>query len=88
MPKRLSKDSRPSDINQAAYQMVRRSTQEQPDSTKPSSSELSRIASMLGRRGGKIGGKRRLVTMTAAERREVAVKAAKTRWANHVKKHS
>jgi hypothetical protein len=35
----------------------------------------------MGRKGGKLGGKRRLVTMTAAERREVAVNAAKTRWA-------
>jgi len=34
----------------------------------------------MGRKGGKIGGKRRMVTMTAEQRREVAQKAAKTRW--------
>jgi len=31
----------------------------------------------MGRKGGKIGGKRRLKTMTAKERRDLAVKAAK-----------
>jgi hypothetical protein len=34
----------------------------------------------LGRKGGKIGGKARLKTMTKAERRAVAAKAAKARW--------
>jgi len=37
--------------------------------------------SAMGRKGGKIGGKRRLITMTPEHRREVAVNAAKTRWA-------
>jgi len=35
----------------------------------------------MGRKGGRIGGKRRLVTMTVEQRREVAQKAANTRWA-------
>ena len=34
----------------------------------------------LGAKGGKIGGKRRLETMTDERRREVAAKAAKARW--------
>ena len=33
-----------------------------------------------GRRGGKIGGKRRLKTMTTQERRKIATKAAAARW--------
>ncbi len=73
MPKRLS-----TDINQAAYQMVRRSTAE-PE-PKVSRSEISRVMAAMGSKGGKIGGKRRLQTMTAEERRAVALKAAKTRW--------
>jgi hypothetical protein len=36
--------------------------------------------SEIGRKGGKIGGKRRLKTMTAAERKKVAAKAARARW--------
>ena len=42
---------------------------------------LSQVMAAMGRKGGKIGGKRRLVTMTGARRREIASQAAKTRWA-------
>lgn len=42
---------------------------------------LSRVMAEMGRRGGLVGGKRRLVTMTAEERRQVASGAAKARWA-------
>jgi hypothetical protein len=41
---------------------------------------ISRVMAEMGRKGGKIGGKRRLVTLTKARRSEIAVKAAKTRW--------
>jgi len=34
----------------------------------------------IGRKGGKIGGKRRLKTMTKEARRKVAAKAARARW--------
>jgi hypothetical protein len=37
----------------------------------------------MGRRGGKIGGKRRMETMTPEKRKEIATKAATTRWAKH-----
>jgi len=74
MPKRLS-----TDINQAAFQMVRRSTgTDTPE--KVTSSDISRVMAAMGRRGGKIGGKRRMQTMTPEERSAVALKAAKTRW--------
>jgi hypothetical protein len=81
MPKRISK--RPSDINQAAYLMVERSTAEQeiePPAKKPSKSEISRIMAAMGRKGGKKGGKRSMVTMTPEERRARALQAAKARW--------
>jgi hypothetical protein len=84
MPK-LKRNSRPSDINQAAFQMVQRSTAEpepEPRAKKPSKSEISRIMSAMGKKGGKIGGKRSLVTMTPEERRARALQAAKTRWKN------
>jgi hypothetical protein len=35
----------------------------------------------MGRKGGQIGGKRRLETMTEEQRRRSARKAAKARWA-------
>lgn len=87
MPKRL-RNARPADINQAAYQMVHRSTateDREPRPPKVSQSDISRVMSAMGRKGGKIGGKRRLTTMTAEQRREVALKAARTRWAKHPK---
>ncbi len=34
----------------------------------------------MGRKGGKVGGKRRLETMTRQQRSEVALNAAKARW--------
>ncbi len=76
MPKRISK---PMDMNQAAFQMVRRSTGT-ADPPKVTASEVSRVMAAMGRKGGKIGGKRRLEAMTPEQRREVAMKAAKTRW--------
>ena len=84
-PKRLSRDAQPAGRNQAAYQMVRRSTQTDPEPNPPkvSRSEIARVMAAMGARGGRIGGKRRMETMSAAERREIAAKAAKTRWAKH-----
>ena len=42
---------------------------------------LSEVMSEMGRRGGKIGGKRRLKTLTPERRKEIAQAAAQTRWA-------
>jgi hypothetical protein len=42
---------------------------------------LSKVMAEIGRKGGRIGGKRRLVTMTTEHRRQVASGAAKARWA-------
>jgi hypothetical protein len=83
MPKRISNAARPSDVNQAAFEMVRRSTGESVSESYPpkvSDSDISRVMAAMGRRGGKIGGKRRLVTMTPEKRKEVAQKAAQARW--------
>lgn len=85
--------ARPSDVNQAAFQMVRMSTGTDEEPVSPvatrkraksgsvSDSEISRVMAAMGRRGGQIGGKRRMTTMTAEERRDVARKAAQIRWA-------
>jgi hypothetical protein len=88
MPKRLSKDSRPKDINQLAHHLVQLSTSEPlpQEITTPvqvaTPADISRIMAEMGRRGGRIGGKRRLETMTKTERRKVAIKGAKARWKN------
>jgi hypothetical protein len=42
---------------------------------------LSEYMAAMGQRGDRIGGKRRLGTMTDGQRRDVASTAAKARWA-------
>jgi hypothetical protein len=42
---------------------------------------ISAYMAVIGSKGGKIGGKRRLETMTLKRRSEVARKAAQARWA-------
>jgi hypothetical protein len=46
----------------------------------PSKAQISMLMSHLGKKGGKIGGKRRLETMTAQERTNNARLAAHARW--------
>jgi hypothetical protein len=84
----VGKGKRPRDPNQLAKWIVDASTSEASD-TSPSSAALpslpapasiSAYMAAMGRKGGQIGGKRRLVTMTAEQRRKAAAKAAKARW--------
>jgi hypothetical protein len=42
---------------------------------------VQQVMRQMGAKGGKIGGKRRLETMTDAQRKRSAQKAAKARWA-------
>lgn len=44
-------------------------------------SVVQQVMREMGARGGRIGGKRRLETMTDAQRKRSAQKAAKARWA-------
>jgi len=80
----IGKGKRPRDPNQLAKWIVDRSTGEVegPEAvTAPTPpSELSAYMAAMGRKGGQIGGKRRLKTMTKEQRRKVAAKAARSRW--------
>jgi hypothetical protein len=81
------------DENQAAFAAVQRVievTEGKPslDATDPDEAfrrMLSTHMATLGRKGGKVGGKRRLETMTADQRAEAAANAAKARWAKRKK---
>lgn len=75
MPKRNKQSE---DVNQVAHRLVAESTAE--DAPLPTRSQISAFMAELGKKGGKIGGKRRMETMSAKERRIVAKKAAKARW--------
>ena len=65
------------DPNRTASDAVALSTSEES----PANAEVfSKVMAEMGRRGGRIGGKRRLETMTAKERKHAATKAANARW--------
>jgi hypothetical protein len=45
-----------------------------------------RQQSKAGKKGGKIGGKARAATLTPEQRKQIAAKAAKARWAKKKRK--
>lgn len=85
MRKRLSKPKRAKDVSEWAHQMVAESTRElslgSPHHPSPNTEEIRHVMSEMGRKGGRIGGKRRLETMTAEDRSRIASNAARRRWA-------
>lgn len=73
------------DINILAKSIVSRATHEDllPEPTKknlPSIKQKNPAAVLLGRLGGFKGGKARAEKLSAKRRKEIAQKAAKTRW--------
>ena len=85
MPKRLSSTpKRSNDPNQAAFQMVNKFSETTNTSdAKPTRAEISRFMSAMGRKGGKKSAKARMGPngIPAEKRSEIALKAAKARWA-------
>ncbi len=76
MHKRSSKKPK-KDINQIAANIVRLATGED----EPQERQKNPAAVALGRLGGLKGGKARAEKLSPEERKEIASKAAKTRWA-------
>lgn len=70
---------RPKDINQLAKSIVDIATGKAEDTI--SESKKNPAAVSLGRLGGLKGGKARAEKLTAKRRKEIAQKAAQTRWA-------
>ena len=82
--KRIKAVRPPKDINELGRYLVDLTTGSEPP--KVTDDEVSRVMRNLGSRGGKIGGKRRLETMTPEQRSAVALKAARARWGKRRKK--
>jgi hypothetical protein len=82
MPKRIKHPKRPSDVNQIAHCLVEQSTAQPEASPQPPTvtAGVSEYMAAIGRKGGKIGGKRRLSTLTKKGRHDIASAAAKARW--------
>ena len=85
MPKRSSKEKRPTDINLLAASIVEDATN-QSTTEESSNSGKNPAAVALGRLGGKKGGRARAEKLTPEQRREIAKKAAKARWAKESQK--
>ena len=77
MPERSRKKS--SDVNQFAKSIVDEVTTEELQA-KAIAEGKNPAAVMLGRLGGLKGGKARAAKLSAAQRREIAKKAANARW--------
>ena len=81
----VGKGKRPRDPNQLAKWIVDRSTSETPEVIAPAKAptapvNLSEYMASIGRKGGQIGGKRRLETMTPEQRKTAAQIAINARW--------
>jgi hypothetical protein len=88
MPKRSSKKTKPADLNQLAHAHVDEATdesaQDQPTEeipTQKSSHQKNPAAVALGKLGGKKGGPARAKKLSPEQRKAIAEKAAKARWA-------
>jgi hypothetical protein len=79
MPNRSRKRGQgPKDFNVLAWEAIQQATGQMP---KPEPLAEKNIAAVtLGRLGGLKGGKARAQKLTAAERKEIARKAAEARW--------
>lgn len=76
MPKRSSKNTR--DFNVLASKIVEEATGE--PKPKPEDATKNPAAVALGRLGGLKGGKARMDKLTPEQRKEIATKAAQSRW--------
>jgi hypothetical protein len=90
MPKRISKPKL--DTVQNARRVVLASvgdTGSDTDAPMPQPrSVVSQVMAEMGRKGGRIGGKRRLETLSDRRRSQIARKAAQARWAKKKKPHA
>ena len=67
------------DVNEIAFSVVERSTNEPIPITKGKKKNPAAVA--LGRLGGLKGGNARMHKLSPERRREIAMRAARTRWA-------
>jgi hypothetical protein len=84
MPKRSSKPKL--DTVQNARRVVLASVEDTDTPAATPKSLISQVMAEMGRKGGRIGGKRRLETMSDRRRSQVAREAAQARWAKRKKK--
>ncbi len=74
------KKKRSRDINTLAFQIMQEATGEKPNEEPKSEGVKNPAAVALGRLGGLRGGKARKEKLSPERRKEIAQKAAKSRW--------
>lgn len=88
MPDRTRK-GRPADANRRAWEIVQEATGEKPKLGEDDTAAIVEAALregkdpaavLLGRKGGRVGGKARAAKLTPEERSEISRKAANSRW--------
>lgn len=78
MPKRSSRGKQgPEDVNEIAFRVAREAIGEAPPEV-PSQKNPAAVA--LGKLGGAKGGKARAAKLSASERKNIAIRAARIRW--------
>jgi hypothetical protein len=84
MPKRSSKrKKRQSDANQIAASILKRATSDEIElNVDENAPQKNPAAVALGKLGGKKGGPARAAALSKTERKAIASRAAKARWAN------
>jgi hypothetical protein len=83
MPKRIKHRKQPADVNQSAHLLVQQSAADvepSPAIIGDVPASVSEYMAAIGKKGGAIGGKRRLDTLSAKKRQKIASDAAKARW--------
>jgi hypothetical protein len=81
---RRSSKPLPKDPNKLAYEIMRISTEELEQQNERS--PISEYLSQIGKRGGLKGGPARAKKLSPKKRKEIARKAAKTRWGKRKEK--
>ena len=71
----------PEDPNERATEIVRLSTEETEE--KPERTPIQEYLAKIGRKGGLKGGKARAESLSARKRKDIATKAARSRWSKH-----
>jgi hypothetical protein len=79
-----ARPKRPTDPNRAAHAMLAEHMARAGDDDKPQTFQAQYRAHMakLGAKGGRVSGKRRKTNLSEEQRREIASKAARKRWAD------
>lgn len=80
MPKRISKPKLDTVQNarRVVIESIIRNTEPEAPGADPEL--ISHVMAEMGRKGGRIGGKRRLETLSGRRRSQIAKNAAKARW--------